>query len=314
MSYSFYSLLAVSLLAGLALAADNKPEAVVNLKASYPRSLEEIKKALVEISAAGPKSPDALTAEREAGLRRLRAYRYLAEVPVDVVLDDELNRYAQAASKLCAKLGRLEHRPANPGLPEEDYRLGLKGTTQSNLAFGDTNLAQAIDGWMDDSDPSNIERLGHRRWCLNPLMQKTGLGRTDRFAALFSFDSSRQMVPDFTFVPFPPRGFMPVEYFRPGWAWNISLHPRKYRPLDPSVKPVLTEVDQELKKVGDPLKLNFLGVDHTGFGIPNCLIFRPEPAAVKVGKRYLVEIVGLKPAVPGVAMDIRYLVELVTLK
>jgi len=313
MSYRLSAILSLALLAGLALAADDKPEPG-DPKAFYPRSREDIKKALAEISTPGPMNPDALAAEREAGLRRLKAYRYLAEVPADVVLDDELNRYAQAATKLCAKLGRLDHKPANPGLPEEEYQLGIKGTTRSNLAFGDANLARSVDGWVEDSDPGNIERLGHRRWCLNPWMQKTGLGRTGRFTAMYSFDSSRKMVPDFTFVAFPPRGYMPVEYFRPRWAWNISLHPRKYQNLDPSIRPIITEVDKELQKVGEPLKLNFLAVDRNGFGIPNCLIFRPEPAAVKVGKRYLVEIEGLKPAVPGAAKDIRYVVEFVTLK
>lgn len=312
MNYRIAFILILGLQAGLTV-ADDKTEPL-DRKAYYPRALEEIKKSLAEIGAPGPKNPEALGAEREAGLRRLKAYRYLAEVPTDVVLDDELNRYAQAATRLCAKLGRLDHKPANPGLPEEEYKLGLKGTSQSNLAFGDANLARSMDGWMEDSDPGNIEHLGHRRWCLNPWMQKTGLGKTDRFTAMFSFDSSRKMVPDFSFVAYPPRGLAPVEFFGPKWAWNVSLHPRKYQKMDPSIKPLVTEVDKELKKVGDALKLNFVAVDGIPFGIPNCLIFRPEPAAVKVGKRYLVEIEGLKPTVPGAPKTIRYVVEFVSLK
>jgi hypothetical protein len=145
-------------------------------------------------------------------------------------------------------------------------------------------------------------------------MQKTGFGRAGQFLAMFSFDSSRKTVPDFTFVAFPPRGYMPMEYFRPGRAWNVSLHPRKYKGMDPSVKPILTELDKELNKVGEPLKLNFLAVERTPFAIPNCLIFRPEPAAVKAGKRYLVEIYGLTSAAPGAPKAIRYVVEFVTLK
>jgi hypothetical protein len=166
---------------------------------------------------------------------------------------------------------------------------------------------------MADADPGNITVLGHRRWCLNPAMKKTGFGRSDRFTAMFAFDRSREKVPDFTFVAFPPRGYLPLDYFRPNWPWCVSIHPRKYKP-DPSLKPTITELDKDLNKVGEPLKLNYAAADLNGFGIPFCLIFRPEPTAVKAGNRYLVEVNGLQPLVRGVPKDIRYVVEFVMLK
>ena len=124
----------------------------------------------------------------------------------------------QTASKICAELGRLEHRPENPGWPEEEFKLALKGTSSSNLAFGDPTLPDAVDGWMEDSDKSNIDRLGHRRWCLNPMMKKVGFGRTKTFSAMYSFDHSRERVPPFEYVAWPPAGRRPSS-----WAHRRGL-------------------------------------------------------------------------------------------
>src|SRR5436190_12942763 len=137
------------------------------IQAAEPRTVEEIKKKLAEI-AAPPKTPPAgLDGERESALRRLNAYRYLAGLDCDVVLDEGLTESAQAGAKLCEKLGKIDHRPANPGLPEDEFQKGLKGTSTSNLAWGVRSLVQCVDIWMDDSDRGNIDRAGHRRWCIN---------------------------------------------------------------------------------------------------------------------------------------------------
>src|SRR5436190_23920150 len=57
--------------------------------------------------------------EAAQALERLKAYRYLAQVPYeDVTLDRGYNEMCLAAARLCAKIGRLEHQPKNPGLPE----------------------------------------------------------------------------------------------------------------------------------------------------------------------------------------------------
>src|SRR5438045_8136739 len=86
------------------------------IQGAEPRTLDEIKKKLAEITAP-PKTPVAgLAGEREVALRRLNAYRYLAGLDYDVVLDEELNASAQAGAKLCEKLKKIDHRPANPEL------------------------------------------------------------------------------------------------------------------------------------------------------------------------------------------------------
>ncbi len=275
--------------------------------------LDELKKKLAEIETPSEKL-EGDAAQRDAGLRRLRAYRFLAGLPSDLVLDDDLNATSLAAAKLCEKLGRLEHTPKNPGMDEAEFKIASRGTSSSNLAYGVRNLVQAVDGWMDDSGEGNSERLGHRRWCLNPAMRKVGFGRSGDFVAMFAFDRSRQPVPDFDVIAFPVRGLMPVEYFRVEDPWSVSLNPKKYAPPAKGVEPKVYATDEKGKKTGDPLKLASSSVHTDGFGVPLCLIFRPEKVEVKPGKRYVVEIEGLKTRAGGKEMTLTYTVDFVSVK
>ena len=56
-----------------------------------------------------------------------------------------------------------------------------------------------------------------------------------------------------------------------------------------------------------PLNLNYKKVSQTGFGIPFCIIFRPDKLALADGKRYWVEITGLEKK-DGAAATLRYMV------
>jgi hypothetical protein len=148
---------------------------------------------------------------------------------------------------------------------------------------------------MDDSDNSNIARVGHRRWCINPAMQKTGFGRSGDFCAMWSFDKSQPEVPDYDFISYPPPGFMPLAYFGARHAWSVSLNPNKYLKPDASVKVKLyRKTDQKPDKLGDTIPLDYTNIDYSGVGIPNCIIFRPAQLPLAEGQRYWVEIEGLK--------------------
>ena len=110
--------------------------------------------------------------------------RFLCGVPWDgMLLDPGFNDLCDAASEVCEKLGYLTHTPTDPGgLPPGRFEKGRAGAGHSNISVG-TDLPGSVDGYMDDSDPSNVARLGHRRWCLLPEMQKTGFGSSGRYAA-----------------------------------------------------------------------------------------------------------------------------------
>lgn len=268
---------------------------------AYPRSLDELKRKLAEILAGATKSGG--DPEADAGLRKLKAYRFLAQVPYeDLELDGDMAKSAQAAAAICAKLGKLDHNPPNPGLPEAEYKLAATGARSSNLAMGMKTLTLSMDLWVHDTDPN----LGHRRSCLNPALLKTGFGKSGRFSAMWCLDASRKEPPDYDFITFPVRGLMPIEYFGPTDLWSVSFNPKKYKPAAGTIQPKIYALDAALNKVGEPLRLSKQAVSG------NCIIFRPDAPAAP-GRRFLVEIEGLT-GLDGTAERLSYFVEFVTLR
>jgi len=265
----------------------------------YPKSRDAIRDAIEAIY----NSKDPL--EDEAGdpeafgrgecLRHLKIYRYVCDLPYDdMVLVDELNSYADAASALCERIGRLDHTPANPGMPEDQYKYGYKGTSSSNLYMGAEDIVPQVRGYMDDSDASNIDAVGHRRWCLNPPLLKVGFGRKGRFGAMMCQDRSRKSVPDYDVVAFPPRGWMPAYWFAPHFAWSVSLNRRHFdAPEEGKVKVTVIPIGEDHVRRLAPLPLNHLKVNTSGAGDPYCIIFRPEGIDTEAGNRFWVEISGL---------------------
>jgi hypothetical protein len=277
---------------------------------AYRRSLEEIKKNVWAIMGAPPKAePD-----YDAALRRLKAYRYLAELPYEnLQLDAEMAKSTLAAAQICEKLKEVTHFPKNPGLPEAEYKIAANGCAHSNIGFSFKIMYQAVDAWMWDSDPSNIERLGHRRWCLNPTMAKTGFGGSNGYVAMWSHDRSQKTIPDIDMVCWPPRGLAPVNLFPADSAWSVSFNPQKFRPVPDSVLVRIVPIDESLSR-GEPLKLNWSKPNKDPFSWPACLVFRPDKSAVAVGKRYVVEIEGLVRADGKPAATISYMVEFCSIR
>jgi hypothetical protein len=268
---------------------------------AFPRSLDDIKRKLGEILYAPTKAGG--DAESEAALRKLKACRYLAEVPYDnLELDGEMAKGAQAAAAICSRLGKLDHNPPNPGLPEAEYKLAAKGAGNSNLAVGMKTLTLSVDLWVRDTDPN----LGHRRACLNPALQKTGFGKAASYSAMWSSDSSQKNVPDYDYVCWPARGLMPADFFGPKDAWSVSLNPKKYKAPAETAQPKLYAVDAALNKVGEPLRL----ASRVNSG--HCIIFRPDLSA-GVLRRFLIEIDGLA-RLDGRSERLSYFVEFVPLR
>jgi len=278
----------------------------------YPRNAAEIK-AMLNVLA-----PDrgASFSVQNAYIERLKQYRYLCGVPYeDIQWDSQLAVLAQKAAQVCAKLNKLTHNPEKPaGMSDEDYELGKKGAGRSNLYQGIVQPAACVDGWMDDSDPKNIDRVGHRRWCLNPGMLKTAFGAEGGFAAMLAHDRSRQPVPDWDFVAYPARGYMPAEFFGSRRAWSLSLNTGKYAvPKKEGVQVSIWPADEKHEPCGDALKLDYLNVENGGFGSGPAIIFRPAVLSLAPDACYLVEIAGLKSK-GGKPAAIRYLVHFIVLQ
>jgi hypothetical protein len=151
---------------------------------------------------------------------------------------------------------------------------------------------------MDDSDERNIDRVGHRRWCLNPAMGKSAFGSFGNQAAMYAFDGSNRDVPDWDFVAYPARGYMPTSHFGARQAWSVSPNMAKFKKPDPSkIKVSVQAVSPgKLAPLGPPLKLDYFKVDLGGYGSGPAIIFRPAGVVLGQDSVYRVDIAGLADA------------------
>lgn len=251
-------------------------------------------------AASQPSDPKPATGERTRALHRLMQFRYLCGVPYqDLFLTERANSETQAAAEVVCALGHLTHTPEKPdGFPDDRYQLGRTGAGHSNLSQGQPTLEGSIFGYMNDSDKTNIDRVGHRRWCINPAMSWTGFGKDKVFSAMYSLDSSRPKVPDWDFVAYPSAGLFPISYFGPRHAWSVSINPKKYTIPDATlVKVVVTPARGNFQtakiETGEPLGLEYFKAATDGFGSGPCIIFKPSGYKLMAGQAYRVEITGL---------------------
>ena len=264
--------------------------------APYPRPLAEIAAEQLAFRAQTPprvelgedNEDEFLRVERERGLVRLKEYRALMGLRWDdLELDPDMDFHAQWGARLCAAIDRLDHTPANPGWPDDDYRKGYEGTSHSNLATVD-DAARSIDMYMDDSDPSNIDRIGHRMHCIAGALKKTGFGCFSGYSAMWSMDRGGK--PNkLDVAAYPPAGFVPVDRFGGRIAWSLSFDPGFRRVPDvEELKIEVVRLDDRYRPDGAALAL-----DHLARLDGRTLVFRPVGVVVTPGARYRLRIDGL---------------------
>ena len=155
-----------------------------------------------------------------SGIAMLNNIRYIAGLNYDVTLDDGFNEECQAGALINKINGSISHYPQQPSdMSDEMYQLAYKGCNESNIAWGFSTLNKCIVfGWMSDEDEGNISSVGHRAWCLNPTMGKTGFGVVDNYYNMHSFD--RSYTSSVKNISWPAQN-MPVEYFEKNMPWSI---------------------------------------------------------------------------------------------
>ena len=155
-----------------------------------------------------------------SGIAMLNNIRYIAGLNYDVALDDGFTEECQAGALINKINGSISHYPQQPSdMSDEMYQLAYKGCNESNIAWGYSTLNKCIVfGWMSDDDDGNISRVGHRAWCLNPTMGKTGFGVVDNYYNMHSFDGSHTS--SVKNISWPAQN-MPVEYFEKNMPWSI---------------------------------------------------------------------------------------------
>ena len=204
---------------------------------------------------------------------------------------------AQHATVVNAANGHLTHYPNQPAdMGNDFYDLGYRGASSSNLALG-YSLMRSVLGYLDDSDSSNIDRVGHRRWVLNPYMADTGFGYTGGFSAMYAHNQANRNV-DFDYVAFPGgSSIFPNEFFDANCAWSTHLS------WDTFEMPSLDDLRVTMTRESDGMEWIFdantsgtgnyyFNLDTEGYGSGMAIIFRPNGVTSYQGK-YTVRITGL---------------------
>jgi hypothetical protein len=242
--------------------------------------------------------------------------RFLAGVPHDLTLDDGLLDQAQHGAVLLAAVGQLTHTPPKPAdMDQAFYDRGRACTGSSNLYWSSgagPTPEQAVRAFLSDSDSSNVAWLGHRRWVLNPPMQRTAFGVANGYISMQVFDTSRAATPDWTRIGWPAPGNMPVEFFAAGEAWSVTLNPAVYDRTHTAGIALLLERPSS----GESWSFTaadtspggrYLKVDgQMGYGVPFCVIFRAPGLVYTAGDRFRVTLSGLTPLTPGAASTLSY--------
>lgn len=221
----------------------------------------------------------------------LNYIRYVAGLK-SVSLNADANESAQYGATLLAANNVLTHYPTKPDDMSEDfYQKGRAATTSSNLGYASNgaNLIQHISGCMSDRDSHNITCVGHRRWLLNPKMSIVGFGLAGDYTATkvfgFSDSSVNNQNVDYDFISWPSSGNCPDNLFRITDPWSVTLNPNKYQ------KPDISQIQVEIRRVSDGMvwimnssdytdspstSKDYLTVNNDGYGVSNCIIFRPQ--------------------------------------
>lgn len=254
-----------------------------------------------------PCSPGKVSAKTlQSGVDTLNFIRYVAGIPSNVTINARQQELAQASALVNALNGSISHYPTKPDrLSEALYKKGYTGCSESNLAYGYNSVKSLYEaivrGWMSDSDDYNIDRVGHRRWCLNPALGTTGFGVVNNgaynFYSMYAFDKTNaEKLPSSGVhgVCWPARN-MPLELFNAEDAWSISMGV----PLpESSVKVTLVRTRDKKKwtfnsKNSDelsPAEDNYINVENSNYGLEGCVIFRPHAISYKDGDAFKVTV------------------------
>lgn len=246
--------------------------------------------------AAGSLSDEAIAITQN----RMNVMRRLAGVP-NVVATAELNNLSQHGAVLLAGGKVFSHKPPKPAdMDEAFYQLAYEGTNSGNIAGGYT-LTGAIEGFMEDSDASNIEKVGHRLWMLDEKLGKTGFGYAGRYMVLNVISDNNEGVGcDYDFISWPASGSFPNELFSKDTAWSVTLNSTRYLP------PTASDLTVTLRSAASGKTWTFNGGTsytpsssglyfnlRTDWSRKSTIIFRPDGISAYDGV-YTVIVEGLK--------------------
>jgi hypothetical protein len=235
-------------------------------------------------------------------INRFNAWRTICGLP-SVISDSTFNTIAQYGAVISGAQGDILHHPSKlANMSEEFYNNAYTACSSSNLAAG-SYFISTIDDFFEDSDSSNIDTVGHRRWMLSTNLYRVGYGYTEtdwsykRYHVLKVFDNSGAGC-DYDFVSYPSSGNFPADIetaFNKNTAWSISFNPEKFQtPNSSDIKITLTNANGKTWTFSTNDTQNYFTINTGNYArVKNCIIFRPS-GITKYEGLYTVIIEGLK--------------------
>lgn len=254
-----------------------------------------------------PYSAGALDGQyQKDAINRVNFMRYLAGLPDDVTLNADWVEEVQHGAVLLKTLNCLTHNPTKPGdMSEEFFKRGLRSCSSNNITFGYSQIgskiffqsaADSVTAYMHDLDTSE-KAVGHRRWILNPPMKQTAFGWCESFSTMYAFDTSRKPGFDYASISWPPPGQFPVQLCPRRLPWSVSLNHKLFEYTGQEIVTMVRLQDNKtwvFSAASAPPDGLYM-IDRKGYGIPYCIIFRPENSlAYAPGDSFKVTIGGLK--------------------
>lgn len=281
------------------------PEEIYEYSKNHPfdrntRSVYTETPSLTEPYSTGKLSDETL----QNALNSVNVIRYICGLQ-EVTMNDEYNQQCQATALVNALNGTISHYPERPsGISDELYTIAYNTAHRSNLGWNHNSIPHSVLSYMADSDSSNIDRVGHRRWILNPTMKQTGFGNVNRSYSMYSHDNFSTQTTEKGIIW--PALNTPVEYFiNEPTAWSISIG-NEVNISDITVTVTDTDSGQKWNFTKNSSDGDFY-VNNQYFGQSGCIIFRPNGIKCNAGTSYDVHIDGLSE-------DVSYTINFFSLK
>lgn len=271
------------------------------------------------------------------GLKAANFVREMAKLPT-LVLNSEFNEYAQYGAVLLTGSNQYTHTPVQPaGVSSDFFAKAYTGTSSSNLhaqseSVQPTELAEAVRSLIMDR---GVESLGHRRWILNPNLNKVGFGfgsilrpeNTNNSnhkvstELMYVLDNTKYSTPDYNYIAWPSKGYYPVSWLDAGTNFSITLNPSKYMKPDGSkVKVTVNNITNgsvvELTQGGTGFGFDLDGfiITDDSIGEGSTIYFSPVSSDVSYeapnpGDEFVVELSGIYKT-DGAPTTIKYTVKL----
>ena len=244
----------------------------------------------------------------------------------DITLSDDVNESAAyGALALAMNNSGLTHYPSQPkDMSSIDYNKAYAATASSNLssASGYSEkriISVAVSGQIGDRDSSNIDTLGHRRWLLNPGVKTLGIGSANNNynyytdIRVFGDGIQSESVNDYDFIAWPSSGANLTDTFPKDTPWSVTLNPKVYyTPTDVSVEVKslrygTTWYFDNDTGYGTSSVDNYFNIEKSGYGVANCIIFRPAYQYIDMFKGdYIVTVSNVRRKDTGEYTNIQY--------